>query len=83
MKNENIKYNNFLEKIKITKDEIVYLIIVIFFLLTVIVLFFYSTNFEITNINKIFYQNNDVNIETLNRDQYSIVEKKLNLPKNI
>lgn len=83
MKNENIKYNNFLEKIKITKDEIVYLIIVIFFLLTVIVLFFYSTNFEITNINKIFYQTNDVNIETLKSDQYLIVEKKLNLPKNI
>lgn len=83
MKIENIKNNNLLEKVKAKKDDIVYLLIIIFLLLTIIILFFYSTNFEIKNINKIFYQNNETNIEILNKNQYTAVEKKLNLPKNI
>lgn len=74
---KKIKQNKILRK-----DDIIYLIIMLIFFLIVVIIFFYSTNFEIKNINKIFTQNNETNIRTLDRDQYLIVEKRFNLPKN-
>ena len=43
---------------------------------------YFSTNFIIKNINKIFISDKGVNTETLNIENYLLIEKKLDLPKN-
>lgn len=79
-KEEHINNNN--DITKTTKVDYIYLMILLLFFIITIILFFISTNFIVSNINKIFAQSEVQINSTLNTKSYSIVEKKLNLPKN-
>lgn len=77
------KNTNFLKTIKNMKSsDFAYLGVLFIFIIIVIILFIYSTNFVLSNINKIFSQENTAYIQSLNIDNYKLVEKKLNLPVN-
>lgn len=74
---------NFLKTLKKMKSsDYVYLGVLFIFIIIVIILFIYSTSFVVANVNKIFSQENVNNIQSLNVDNYKLVEKKLNLPIN-
>lgn len=80
MENQNIKFSKILTKMKST--DFIYLYVAFIFFIIVFILFLNSTNFIITNVNKIFSPTNDGNTQALNMENYSLVEKRLNLPVN-
>lgn len=69
-------------KKKIEIIDFIYLGVISVFIIITIILFFYSTNLIVKNINKIFVQNVETNHNALEKERYSLVEKKLNLPVN-
>lgn len=68
---------------KIRTKNFVYISIMILILAMVIVAFFYSAKFIIRNINKVFTTNYNEQIHVLDIPNYSLVQKKLNLPVNM
>ncbi len=73
----------FIESKKMKRADFVYLGVILLFLIITIFLFFLSTSFIINNVNKIFLQNEDGLVQSLDKDKYLLIEKRLNLPKNI
>lgn len=67
---------------KIIEKDYIYLIIFIIFSILIAILFFFSSNFIRKNVNKILQDENVEINSTLNIENYSLLEKKLNLPKN-
>lgn len=77
---KDINPTKLLKKIEAT-DFIYWGIILLFVAITASV-FFYSTNFILSNANKIFSLNEKTDIKALDLTRYLLVEKKLNLPIN-
>ncbi len=72
-----------LKKIKNIKSiDLIYISILFFITIVVIILFFMAIKSITLNINKIFIQQENNNIQVLNRDRYSLLEKKLNINSN-
>lgn len=79
---ENSEINRIKESKKISKTDYVYLSVIITIITIITIIFFHSTSFLVKNINKIFISNDTGSAESLDINRYSLIEKKLNLPKN-
>lgn len=81
MENKNSITQKILKKIK--SPNFVYLAVFFVFLAIVCFLFLYSTNFIITNINKIFSPTGNGDEQALNIENYSLVAKRLGFAANL
>jgi len=80
MENEDTKQTT--ETKKFERSDYIYGGVIILFLFFVLIIFFNSTNFILSNINKIFAKNVTNTNQSLDTNRYSLVSKKLNLPVN-
>ena len=67
---------------KIDSTDFIYISILIIFFLIVAFVFYLSSKFLIQNINKIFTQTDQSTLQALDKNRYSLIEKKLDLPIN-
>lgn len=72
-----------IESGKMKPVDFIYLGVIISFFIITAIIFFYSTSFIVDNINKIFLPAENVASQSLDIPRYTLIEKKLNLPKNI
>ncbi len=69
-----------LKNIKNIKSiDLIYMSILLSLFIVVIILFFIAAKSITLNINKIFIQPENNNIQVLDREKYNILEKKLNI----
>lgn len=69
-----------INKIKnIKSTDIVYISILLVLFLIVVIVFFISAKSITKNVNKIFIQSENSSIQVLDREKYTLLEKKLNL----
>jgi|GEM_PF-3085319 len=80
MEKQKFDLKKYLQKMK--PADYIYLSVMFVFFIIIAVLFSISTNFIVSNINKIFSPIKAGNSQALNIGQYSLVAKKLNLPVN-
>lgn len=79
---ENSEINKIKESKKISTTDYVYFSVIIILIAIITVIFFHSTSFIVKNINKIFSTTEEGIAQNLDMTRYSLIENKLNLPKN-
>jgi hypothetical protein len=81
MEQKNTNILNTLKKM--SSPDFIYISIFFMFLAVVAVLFLFSTSFIVNSINKIFSPTSGGTAQALNMENYTLVEKRLNLPVNL